>query len=77
MGAAVDPVAIEDVADGLDVATAMAGEAEHAEEEEEVPKLGRRLSRTPAVCGWNESPVRECRRKFCRAQEPVPMSLAA
>ncbi len=37
--AAVDPVAVEDVGNGLDITAAMAGEAEHTQEEEEVEEL--------------------------------------
>jgi hypothetical protein len=37
--ATVHPVAVEDVRDGLDVATKMAGEAEHAKQEEEIQEL--------------------------------------
>ena len=39
VSATVHPVAVEDVGDRLDVATAVAGEAEHAKQEEKVQKL--------------------------------------
>ena len=43
VSAAINPVAVENVADGLHVATTMAREAEHAKQQQQVPKLQRRL----------------------------------
>ena len=73
--AAVDPVPVEDIADRLHVATAVAWEAVQAEEQQQVPKLANSLG----CQGFTRNnalnrmclPVRVCHRKSCKELEPA------